>query len=213
MKRIFVVLLSFGLSFNLFAENEWFLTGYKIIDVNCNGVNDGQDYFMNNWKFYLLDDSFNVVDSITTNSNGYFEFSIPIDFNNIPGHPNYYLMEESQNLQFTPYSDTLIYVNVDSLYDVGSDALTWFFFNCPIDTMDTLCPDTCIAPSIDKSIWPPLIIAKESAEEKKLESGKDVIVCFPALIRSGSSSPFLGKGPIPSIPFSLCKVIFFLLSI
>ena len=29
-----------------------------------------------------------------------------------------------------------------------------------------------------------------------------VIVCLPALIRSGSSSPSNGKGPIPSMPFS-----------
>ena len=46
-------------------------------------------------------------------------------------------------------------------------------------------------------------------EEKKLESAKEVIVCLPALIKSGSSSPFLGKGPIPNIPFSLCRVILF----
>src|SRR5258707_641972 len=31
------------------------------------------------------------------------------------------------------------------------------------------------------------------------------MVCFPALIRSGSSSPSNGKGPIPSMPFSLCS--------
>jgi len=40
-----------------------------------------------------------------------------------------------------------------------------------------------------KSIWPPRIIANESAEEKKLELGRIVIVCLPALIRSGSASP------------------------
>ncbi len=48
---------------------------------------------------------------------------------------------------------------------------------------------TCMAPRIDRSMWPPRIIAKESAEEKKLEVGNWVMVCLPALIRSGSSSP------------------------
>ena len=32
--------------------------------------------------------------------------------------------------------------------------------------------------------------------------GNVVIVCFPALIRSGSSSPSKGNGPIPNNPFS-----------
>src|SRR3990167_3439846 len=32
------------------------------------------------------------------------------------------------------------------------------------------------------------------------------MVCLPALIRSGSSSPSNGKGPMPSMPFSDCKV-------
>ena len=65
---------------------------------------------------------------------------------------------------------------------------------------------TCMAPRIDRSIWPPRIMAKESAELKKLEVGSWVMVCLPALIRSGSSSPSKGKGPMPSMPFSLCMV-------
>ncbi len=38
-------------------------------------------------------------------------------------------------------------------------------------------------------MWPPRIMAKLSALEKKLEVGSSVMVCLPALIRSGSSSP------------------------
>ncbi len=30
--------------------------------------------------------------------------------------------------------------------------------------------ETCMAPRMERSIWPPRIIAKESAEEKKLSS-------------------------------------------
>ena len=36
--------------------------------------------------------------------------------------------------------------------------------------------------------------------------GSSVIVCLPALIRSGSISSSVGKGPMPSIPFSDCNV-------
>ena len=43
---------------------------------------------------------------------------------------------------------------------------------------------------------------KEVAESKSTAPGKVVIVCFPAFIMSGSSSPSKGKGPIPKIPFS-----------
>ena len=32
-----------------------------------------------------------------------------------------------------------------------------------------------------------------------------MIVCLPALIRSASSSPSYGKGPMPSMPFSDCS--------
>ena len=35
--------------------------------------------------------------------------------------------------------------------------------------------------------------------------GSSVTVCLPALIRSASSSPSNGNGPMPSMPFSLCS--------
>ena len=38
--------------------------------------------------------------------------------------------------------------------------------------------------------------------------GSVVIVCFPALIKSASSSPSKGKGPIPNNPFSDCNSTF-----
>jgi len=63
--------------------------------------------------------------------------------------------------------------------------------------------DTCIAPRIARSTWPPRIIAKLVAESKKLPPGTTVTVCLPALMSWGSSSPSMGKGPIPSSPFSL----------
>src|SRR5262247_2125212 len=34
------------------------------------------------------------------------------------------------------------------------------------------------------------------------------MVCLPALMRSGSTSLSSGNGPMPSMPFSLCSVIF-----
>src|SRR3546814_2252206 len=43
--------------------------------------------------------------------------------------------------------------------------------------------ETSIAPKTAKSICPPRIIAKLVDDEKKLELGSAVIVCFPALIR------------------------------
>ena len=48
----------------------------------------------------------------------------------------------------------------------------------------------------------PRIMANEVAESKKEAPGTVVMVCFPALIRSASSSPSKGKGPIPKMPFS-----------
>ena len=62
--------------------------------------------------------------------------------------------------------------------------------------------DTCIAPSTETSTWPPRIIANDSAESKNAEPGIAVTVCLPALIRSASSSPSNGNGPMPSMPFS-----------
>ncbi len=37
-------------------------------------------------------------------------------------------------------------------------------------------------------MWPPRIIAKESADEKNAAPGMTVTVSFPALMRSGSTS-------------------------
>ena len=47
--------------------------------------------------------------------------------------------------------------------------------------------ETSIAPRIVKWTCPPLIIAKDSAELNNAEPGTIVIVCFPALIKSGST--------------------------
>ena len=56
---------------------------------------------------------------------------------------------------------------------------------------------TCMAPRMHMSMWPPRIIAKESrgGENSWSPSGGRVMVCFPALIRSGSTSASVGKGP------------------
>jgi len=56
-----------------------------------------------------------------------------------------------------------------------------------------------------RSMCPPRIMAKDSADEKKLAPVRAVTVCFPALIRSASTSLSRGKGPIPSSPFSDCS--------
>ncbi len=65
--------------------------------------------------------------------------------------------------------------------------------------------DTSIAPRMHMSMWPPRIMANDSAESKKAEPGISVTVCLPALMRSGSSSPSYGNGPMPSRPFSDCS--------
>src|SRR3954449_5686961 len=49
-------------------------------------------------------------------------------------------------------------------------------------------------------------MANEVAESKTDAPGSRVTVCLPALIRSASSSPSRGNGPMPRMPFSLCKV-------
>ena len=56
------------------------------------------------------------------------------------------------------------------------------------------------------STCPPRIMPNDAAESKMLPPGRIVTVCLPALIRSASSSPSKGNGPIPSRPFSLCSV-------
>lgn len=64
---------------------------------------------------------------------------------------------------------------------------------------------TCIAPRMVKSIFPARIIPKDSSEPKTAAPGLRVTVSLPALMRSGSSWPFLGYGPSPRIPFSKIK--------
>src|ERR1019366_2427475 len=61
---------------------------------------------------------------------------------------------------------------------------------------------TCIAPKMQRSMWPPRIITKESADEKNAAPGTTVTVSFPALMRSGSTSLSVGYGPMPRMPFS-----------
>ena len=53
----------------------------------------------------------------------------------------------------------------------------------------------------------PRIIANDWSAEKYDAPSSAVTVCLPALIRSQSSWPLLGKGPTPSMPFSDCSVI------
>ena len=64
---------------------------------------------------------------------------------------------------------------------------------------------TSIAPRMARSMWPPRIMPKLSALLKKLWPGTPVTVCLPALIRSASTASSVGKGPMPSRPFSLCS--------
>ena len=65
---------------------------------------------------------------------------------------------------------------------------------------------TSKAPRTVKSTWPPRIIANDSAEEKIDAPVAVVTVCFPALIKSASTSSSVGNGPIPSNPFSDCNI-------
>ena len=53
---------------------------------------------------------------------------------------------------------------------------------------------------------PPRIMPNESDESKNDAPGSTVTVSLPALIRSASSSPSYGYGPMPRMPFSLCSV-------
>src|SRR5689334_6485603 len=67
--------------------------------------------------------------------------------------------------------------------------------------------ETWNAPRTQTSRWPPRIIAKLSAWWKKTPPGRSVTGCLPALMRSKSSSPSPGAGPMPITPFSLCRTI------
>jgi hypothetical protein len=66
---------------------------------------------------------------------------------------------------------------------------------------------TSSAPSTVRSMCPPRTIANDSAPLKKDAPGSAVTVSFPALIRSGSTSPSVGYGPTPSKPFSECNTM------
>ena len=84
--------------------------------------------------------------------------------------------------------------------------------------------DTSIAPKIETSTWPPLIIPKDSEESNTDAPGTRVTVSFPALMMSllvsicqkgarkerthASTWSFVGYGPIPKIPFSDCNQTF-----
>ncbi len=65
--------------------------------------------------------------------------------------------------------------------------------------------DTSMAPRMAMSMWPPRICPNESALENTAEPGSMVTVSLPALMRSASSVPASGYGPMPSRPFSLCS--------
>ena len=65
--------------------------------------------------------------------------------------------------------------------------------------------ETWNAPSTHTSRWPPRIIANESAWWKYAAPGSSVTGSFPALVRSGSSSPDFAAGPMLSMPFSVCS--------
>src|SRR5271170_6338719 len=68
---------------------------------------------------------------------------------------------------------------------------------------------TCIAPRMVRLMRPARIMPKDSSEPKHAAPGSSVTVSLPALMRSGSSSPFLGYGPRPKMPFSdTCKIGF-----
>ena len=66
-------------------------------------------------------------------------------------------------------------------------------------------PETWKAPSTQTSRWPPRIIANESAWWKYDAPGSSVTGILPALIRSGSISSPAAAGPMPSMPFSVCR--------
>ncbi len=62
--------------------------------------------------------------------------------------------------------------------------------------------DTSMAPSTVSCTLRARIMPKEVALSNSDAPASAVMVCFPALIRSASSSPSKGKGPMPRIPFS-----------
>ena len=82
------------------------------------------------------------------------------------------------------------------------------FTSLPGIIQEAMLPSTSTsnAPNTVRSIWPPRIMAKESAELKKEAPVTAVTVCLPALIRSASSCSALGKGPMPNKPFSDCNM-------
>ena len=65
---------------------------------------------------------------------------------------------------------------------------------------------TSIAPRIAMAILPPRIIPNDVELSKYDVCANSLIVCFPALIKSASMSSSVGNGPIPSMPFSDCRV-------
>ncbi len=90
-------------------------------------------------------------------------------------------------------------------HQVHGAALPFTIFPGIIQLARSPFSETCMAPRIARLIWPPRIMRKLSAEEKKLEPGNVVTVCLPALMRSASTSFSIGKGPMPSRPFSDCS--------
>ena len=62
--------------------------------------------------------------------------------------------------------------------------------------------ETSMAPSTVSWTLRARIMPKDVALSKSDAPASAVMVCFPALMRSASSSPSKGKGPMPRIPFS-----------
>ena len=88
---------------------------------------------------------------------------------------------------------------VDAVREVGGK----YKYGWSTDIEMEYAPKGLTPEEVEQSFGFKRIIEKLVAESKKLAPAKVVIVCFPALMISASSSPSKGKGPMPSTPFSL----------
>ena len=67
---------------------------------------------------------------------------------------------------------------------------------------EVACSETCMAPRMARSMWPPRIMAKDSALEKKTGAGERGHDLFAGVDEVGVALVFGRIGPMPSSPFS-----------
>lgn len=167
-------------------------------------------YFVNqkvfNWSLVMISNSVSLWSYSTLNPSAiYVSTSFPSLFSNtafsvMTFHALFFAVKGSEhlstslNLYFPDDFELccITMITLDPLFTKSiAPPIPWTFLPGTSQLAISHVLLTCNAPSMVMSRWPPRIIANDYELEKHEPPGKISSGCFPALIKSGSSSPLL----------------------